>query len=88
MAIGSLQFFDLIWVMTEGGPIDASQTMATYMYKYSFQRFADRIRRGAFLVIFVICFGFALLYQRFVHEAGLRRRSGLRQRQERTVIED
>ncbi len=65
-AIGSLQFFDLIWVMTEGGPIDASQTMATYMYKFSFQRFALGFGAAASLVIFAICFGFALLYMRFV----------------------
>jgi raffinose/stachyose/melibiose transport system permease protein len=65
-AIGSLQFFDLIWVMTEGGPIDASQTMATYMYKFSFQRFALGYGAAASLIIFVICFGFALLYMRFV----------------------
>lgn len=65
-AIGSLQFFDLIWVMTEGGPIDASQTMATYMYKFSFQRFALGYGAAASLIIFTICFGFALLYMRFV----------------------
>jgi raffinose/stachyose/melibiose transport system permease protein len=65
-AIGSLQFFDLIWVMTEGGPIDASQTMATYMYKFSFQRFALGYGAAASLVIFAICFGFALIYMRFV----------------------
>lgn len=65
-AIGSLQFFDLIWVMTKGGPINASETMATYMYKFSFQRFALGYGAAASLVIFVICFGFALLYMRFV----------------------
>ncbi len=37
--LGSLQFFDLIWVMTTGGPVGASDTMATYLYKFGFQRF-------------------------------------------------
>jgi raffinose/stachyose/melibiose transport system permease protein len=64
-AIGSLQFFDLIWVMTKGGPIDSSQTMATYMYKFSFQRFALGYGAAASLIIFLICFAFALLYMRF-----------------------
>jgi raffinose/stachyose/melibiose transport system permease protein len=64
--VGSLQFFDLIWVMTEGGPINASETMATYMYKYSFQRFEIGYGAAVSLVIFGICFGFALVYQRFV----------------------
>ncbi|MBX3071096.1 MAG: sugar ABC transporter permease [Thermomicrobiales bacterium] len=64
--IGSLQFFDLIWVMTQGGPVNATETMATYMYKYSFQRFEIGYGAAVSLVIFGICFGFALLYQRFV----------------------
>jgi raffinose/stachyose/melibiose transport system permease protein len=52
--------------MTKGGPINASQTMATYMYKFSFQRFALGYGAAASVIIFVICFGFALLYMRFV----------------------
>jgi raffinose/stachyose/melibiose transport system permease protein len=61
--LGSLQFFDLIWVMTTGGPVNASETMATYMYKYSFQRFALGYGAAVSVVIFAICFGFSLLYQ-------------------------
>jgi raffinose/stachyose/melibiose transport system permease protein len=64
--LGSLQFFDLIWVMTTGGPVNASETMATYMYKYSFQRFALGYGAAVSLVIFVICFGFSLGYQGLV----------------------
>ncbi len=62
-AVGSLQFFDLIWVMTNGGPVFASETMATYMYKFSFQRFALGYGAAVSLVIFAICFGFSLAYQ-------------------------
>jgi len=65
-ALGSLQFFDLIWVMTTGGPVNASETMATYMYKFSFQRFQLGYGAAVSLLIFAICFGFALLYQRLV----------------------
>lgn len=65
-ALGSLQFFDLVWAMTKGGPVNASETMATYMYQFGFQRFALGYGAAVSLVIFVICFGFSLLYQRFV----------------------
>jgi raffinose/stachyose/melibiose transport system permease protein len=65
-AVGSLQFFDLIWVMTNGGPVNASESMATYMYKFSFQRFALGYGAAVSLVIFAICFGFALAYQHFI----------------------
>ena len=37
--IGSLKYFDLIWVMTEGGPVNSTELMATYMYKKAFQSF-------------------------------------------------
>ncbi|HEY7044001.1 MAG TPA: sugar ABC transporter permease, partial [Nocardioidaceae bacterium] len=37
--IGSLQLFDLVWVMTGGGPVNASNTMAVYMIDHSFKRF-------------------------------------------------
>jgi raffinose/stachyose/melibiose transport system permease protein len=30
--IGSLQLFDIVWIMTLGGPANASQTMLTYLY--------------------------------------------------------
>jgi raffinose/stachyose/melibiose transport system permease protein len=36
MVVGSLKYFDLIYVMTEGGPGGATELMATYMYKNSF----------------------------------------------------
>jgi raffinose/stachyose/melibiose transport system permease protein len=69
--LGSLQFFDLIWVMTKGGPTNGSNTMATYMYTYGFQRFQLGYGAAVTLVIFVICFGFSLAYQRFVMRRAL-----------------
>jgi raffinose/stachyose/melibiose transport system permease protein len=63
--LGSLQFFDLIWVMTTGGPVNASDTMATYMYKFGFQRFQLGYGSAIAVIMFLICFSFSLIYQRF-----------------------
>ncbi|SFM12456.1 raffinose/stachyose/melibiose transport system permease protein [Gracilibacillus orientalis] len=37
--IGSLKYFDLIYVMTGGGPNNSTELMATYMYKQTFTNF-------------------------------------------------
>lgn len=35
--VGSLKYFDLIWIMTGGGPGGASELVATYLYKQGIQ---------------------------------------------------
>ena len=37
MVVGSLTFFDLIFVLTAGGPADATRVLALDMYKKGFQ---------------------------------------------------
>ena len=63
--LGSLQFFDLIWVMTLGGPVNASETMATYLVKFGFQRFQLGSGSAAAVILFLMCLVFSLFYQRF-----------------------
>ena len=63
--IGSLQLFDLVWIMTAGGPAGASTTMATYLIDRGFRRYEFGYGSAVAVVLFVICFVFALLYQRF-----------------------
>ncbi|KAB8141683.1 sugar ABC transporter permease [Chloroflexia bacterium SDU3-3] len=62
-ALGSIQIFDLVWVMTTGGPVNASETMATYMYKYGFQRFSIGYGSSVAIAIFIFCLGFSMIYQ-------------------------
>lgn len=56
--VGSLKYFDPIYVMTGGGPGTASELMATYMYKNAFssQRmgYGSTIASGMFILITII----------------------------------
>ena len=64
--IGSLQLFDLVWIMTGGGPAEASNTMATYIYNFGIQKQQYGFASAVAVILFIICFAFALAYQRFV----------------------
>lgn len=63
--IGSLQLFDLVWIMTLGGPANASNTMATYLIDRGFRRYEFGYGSAVAVILFAICFAFALLYQRY-----------------------
>ena len=64
--IGSLQLFDLVWVTTGGGPVNASNTMATYLVDWGFRRFQVGYGSAVAVILFLICFVVALAYQRYV----------------------
>ena len=64
--IGSLQLFDLVWVTTRGGPVNASNTMATYMFDRGFVRFQFGFGSAVAVILFLTCFVLALAYQRWV----------------------
>jgi raffinose/stachyose/melibiose transport system permease protein len=63
--IGSLQLFDLVWIMTLGGPANASDTMSVYMIDNGFRRYEFGYGSAVAVILFLICFVFALVYQRF-----------------------
>ncbi|CAB4964935.1 unannotated protein [freshwater metagenome] len=64
--IGSLQLFDMVWVLTGGGPANATTTMATYLITQGTQRGNYGIAGAASVVLFVIGVAMAALYQRLV----------------------
>lgn len=61
--LGSLQQFTLIWVMTKGGPVNASEVMATYMYRYGFVRFWLGYGSAVAIVMLLIALIFSLIYR-------------------------
>ena len=64
--IGSLQLFDMVWIMTGGGPANATTTMATYLISQGTQRHNYGIAGAASVILFVIGFVMALAYQLLV----------------------
>jgi raffinose/stachyose/melibiose transport system permease protein len=64
--IGSLQLFDLVWVMTKGGPVNASSTMATYLVDWGFRRSQFGYASAVSVIIFMVSLVVALLYNHFV----------------------
>jgi raffinose/stachyose/melibiose transport system permease protein len=64
--IGALQLFEMVWVMTAGGPVNASSTMAIAMFKAGFR--SNQFGYGSALAVILFLFALvvALLYQRFV----------------------
>lgn len=64
--IGAIQLFDLVWVTTRGGPVNASNTMAVYMFDRGFVRFQFGYGSAVAVILFLICFVLALAYQRWV----------------------
>jgi raffinose/stachyose/melibiose transport system permease protein len=64
--IGALQLFDMVWVMTAGGPVYASSTMAIAMFKAGFRSHQFGYGSAVAVILFLCCLVVALLYQRYV----------------------
>jgi multiple sugar transport system permease protein len=62
----TLKVFDIIWIMTKGGPTDSSTTFATWSYRFSFGNLLPQFGPGAavgnLLIVMALIFG--LLYIR------------------------
>jgi raffinose/stachyose/melibiose transport system permease protein len=66
--LGSLTQFPLVWIMTRGGPVNASEVMATYMYRYAFIRFQLGYGSAVALVMLAICLVFSVVYLRLARQ--------------------
>ena len=62
--LGSLQQFALIWIMTRGGPVNSSEVMSTYMYRYSFVRFDLGYGSAVAIILLLISLIFSVIYLR------------------------
>ncbi|WP_020389164.1 carbohydrate ABC transporter permease [Kribbella catacumbae] len=63
--VGSLKTFDVVWVMTQGGPGTSSETLALSMYKETFV--LNNYGQGAAIALFLslVTFAASVLYLRY-----------------------
>lgn len=71
---GSVQYFNLIWAMTMGGPANASSVLASYMYVTAFQEsrlgYAAAVATVMLVVNLVVAVGLQRLFRRDPLELG------------------
>lgn len=66
--LGSIQQFIMVWIMTKGGPVNASETLATYMYRFGFVRFQLGYGSAVAIYMFIFCLIFSIIYQRLTRQ--------------------
>ncbi|MFI6482103.1 carbohydrate ABC transporter permease [Nonomuraea sp. NPDC050663] len=64
--IGTIQLFDLVWILTGGGPSHSSETLAVTMMQFGFKRAQIGYASAISVVMFLLSLVFALWYQRYV----------------------
>jgi multiple sugar transport system permease protein len=69
----TLKVFDIIWIMTRGGPTDASTTFATWSYRLGFGTLLPRFGPGAAVgnLLIIIALTFGLLHIRTQRKTAL-----------------
>ena len=65
---GSLKSFDLIYVLTNGGPLHTTEVPSTLMINMLFQRNRYGMGSAIAVMLIVLCFGFALLISAIFRE--------------------
>ena len=68
-AINALKSFEIIWVMTMGGPFNKSDTLAVFMYSESFRKFKMGYGSSAAVILFAMTLVIIALYFRQIAKA-------------------
>jgi len=57
----TLRFFDLVWVMTRGGPNHATESLAVYIYRATFEKFQLGYGSSVAFLLFLFCVATAVI---------------------------
>ena len=63
--VGALQLFDVVVPLTGGGPFDTTNTLVSFLYYFGITRMRVGFGSAVGVVLFLICVGFAVGYQRW-----------------------
>ena len=66
--IYTCKVFDLVYVMTQGGPVNATEMLSTYSYKLSFVDFSFSKGAAVANIMFIFLFIIGLGYLKFINE--------------------
>ncbi|TDF95994.1 sugar ABC transporter permease [Paenibacillus piri] len=58
--------FTIIWLLTAGGPVDATSVISIDIYKIAFTDFRFGRAAATAVLVFIICFVISYLYRRFL----------------------
>lgn len=61
--------FDIIWILTQGGPVRATATLPVYIYELAFHEFNMGIALAASTLLFVVLVAFGIAYIRIFNPA-------------------
>lgn len=62
--VWTLQQFALIWMTTGGGPINATETISTYIYKQGFSKYQYSMASTGATILLVVCTVIGIFYVR------------------------
>lgn len=62
--IWTLQSFNVVWMLTGGGPVEKTEMLSIYIYKLAFQKVNYSMASTTATVLLVLCIIFAIFYVR------------------------
>jgi len=64
----TFKVFDLVWVMTKGGPVNSTELVSTYAYRLSFEEFQFSKGAASANVLFLILLMVGVFYIKLINE--------------------
>jgi multiple sugar transport system permease protein len=64
--IGSFQVFDIVYVLTSGGPLDSTKVLVFYLYEHAFKYFEMGYASAVAYAMFALIFALTLLQMRYM----------------------